>query len=292
MTGKSVFDEILRGAQLTPIDSCPTRDYSGRYNFTTTEEHFIEAIKWIDTELPGIIAALPESERDEFEGCVERISPRDVSASHSTTSTASRKSNTRYLSALTHGFDSDCEDSSPPKIRRKSRYNPMIEFDFDDAMVFPALPAVVPMLRPTQHHRSPTPSTKSASSSITMSEIIAACSEMQSKFDNDMRAFKKDTTARLETEIATAVKSSVATALEGINATMNQLLSANNTIVYNNMKSEREIITNATAAAVAKKVDIAVTDAVARALATHTAAAATSLARNRKKEKRYSESEK
>jgi hypothetical protein len=246
----------------------------------------MEAVEWIDTELPGIIAALPESERGEFEGCVERISPREVSASHSTTSTASRKSTTSYLSALTHGFDSDCEDTSPPKIRRKSRYNPMIEFDFDDAIAFPALPPGVPTLRPTQNHRSPTPSTKSASSSITMSEIIAARSEMQSKFDNDMKALKKDITARLESEIAAAVKSSVAIALKGINATMNQLLSANNTIVYNNMKSEREIITNATAAAVAQKVDIAVTDAVARALATHAAASATSPARNRKREKR------
>jgi hypothetical protein len=48
------------------------------------------------------------------------------------------------------------------------------------------------------------------------------------------------------------VKNSVATALEGINATMDKLLSANNTIVYDNTKSECEIITNATAAAVAK----------------------------------------
>jgi hypothetical protein len=202
-TGQSVFDKILRGAQLTPIDSCPTRDYSGRYSFTTTEQHFIEAVELIDTVLPGIIAALPESERGEFEGCIERTL-------HSTTSTASRKSTTSYLSALTHGSDSDCEDTSPPKIRRKSRYNPIIEFDFDDAMVFPALPAGVPTLRPTQHHRSLTPSTNSASSSITMSEIIAARSEMQSKLDNDMRAFKKDITANLESEIATAVKSSVA----------------------------------------------------------------------------------
>jgi hypothetical protein len=88
-TGQSVLDEILRGTQLTRIDSCPTRDYSGRYNFTTTEQNYMEAVKWIDTELPGIIAALPESERGGFEGCVERISPREVSASHSTTSTAS-----------------------------------------------------------------------------------------------------------------------------------------------------------------------------------------------------------
>jgi hypothetical protein len=103
-----------------------------------------------------------------------------------------------------------------------------------------------------------------------MSEINAVRSEIQSKFDNDMKQFKKDITDRLESEIASAVKDSVATALEGINATMNKMLSDNNSIVYDNMKSERDIITNATAAALAERVDIAVTDAVARALASHT----------------------
>jgi hypothetical protein len=268
-TGKSLFDEILLGAQLTRIDSCPSRDYSGRYNFTTTEKHFIEAVEWIDTVLPGIIEAVPASERGEFEGCVERISPREVSSSHSTTSTASRKSTTSYLSALTHGFDSDdSKDSSPPKIRRKTRYNPMIEFDFDDAVVFPALPPVDPILRPSRY-RSPTPSAKSASSSITMSEIIAARSEMESKFEEDMKQLKKNITARLESEIAAAVTASVVTALVDIHSTMNLMLSANNTIVYDNMKSEREIITNATTAAIAKKVDLAVAAAVSRAIALH-----------------------
>jgi hypothetical protein len=41
-----------------------------------------------------------------------------------------------------------------------------------------------------------------------------------------MIQFKKEITDRLETEIATAVKNSVAIALEGINPTMNQILSA------------------------------------------------------------------
>jgi hypothetical protein len=50
---------------------------------------------------------------------------------------------------------------------------------------------------------------------------------------------------------------------------MDNMLSANNTIVYDNMKSEREIITNATAVAVEKRVDIAASEAVARALASH-----------------------
>jgi hypothetical protein len=160
----------------------------------------------------------------------------------------------------------------------------MIEFDFDDTIDFPALPVEAPKPRPIPPHRSPKSSTKSASSSITMREIHAVRSEIQAKFDNDMKQFKQDITDRLETEIATSVKNSVAIALEGINATMNKMLSANNSIVYNNMKSEREIITNATAAAVAKRVDIAVTDAVARALASHIRSSSASPAR--KKDKR------
>jgi methyl coenzyme M reductase beta subunit len=119
-----------------------------------------------------------------------------------------------------------------------------------------------------------------------MSKINAVRSEIQSKFYNDMKQLKKkDIIDRLETEIATAVKNSVATALEGIDATMNKMLSANNSIVYDNMKSEREIITNATAVAVAKRVDItADTDTVARALASHTRSSSASP--TRKKEKR------
>jgi hypothetical protein len=70
-TDQSVLDEILRGAQLTRIDSCPTHDYSGRYNFITTEWNFMEAVEWIDTDFPGIIAALPESERGKLEGCLQ-----------------------------------------------------------------------------------------------------------------------------------------------------------------------------------------------------------------------------
>jgi hypothetical protein len=112
-----------------------------------------------------------------------------------------------------------------------------------------------------------------------MREINAVRSEIQSKFDNDMKQFKKDITDRLESEIAMAVKNSVAIALEGISAMMNQILSANNTIVYDNKKSEREIIMNATA--VAKKVDIAVTAAVSRALAVHAQSSAASPARKK-----------
>jgi hypothetical protein len=71
---------------------------------------------------------------------------------------------------------------------------------------------------------------------------------------------------------------------------MNLMLSANNTIVYDNMKSKREIITNATAAAIAKKVDLAVAAVVSRALALHASSnakpAAESPARYRKEAQR------
>jgi hypothetical protein len=188
------------------------------------------------------------------------------------------------LSALTIGFGSDdSAHDAPPQIRRKGRYNPMIEFDFDNTVDFPALPVEPPQPRPIQPHRPPQSSANSASSSITMSEINAVRSEIQSKFDDGMKQFKQDITARLETEIATAVQNSVAIALEGINATMNKMLSANNTIVYDNMKSEREIITNATAAVVAKHSDIAVTDDVARALASHTRSSSASPTRKKEK---------
>jgi hypothetical protein len=138
---KSVFDEIMLGANLTRIDPCLSSDYNGRHNFTTTEQHFVAAVEWLDTALPAIIVDIPEDERGEFEFCVERIYPRDTTSSHSTTKNASRKSMTSYLSALTSSFDSDnSADTATPKIRRKSRYNPMIEFDFVDMIGFPTLP--------------------------------------------------------------------------------------------------------------------------------------------------------
>jgi hypothetical protein len=230
-----------------------------------------------------MLADILEEHRGEFEGCVESISPRVSPSLNSIT--ASRTSITSYLSALTHGFGSDdSADASPPKNRRKSRYNPMMEFDFDDTITFPALPVENPKPSPIQPQRSPTSSAKSASTSLTMSEINAVCSEIQSQFDNDMKQFKKDITDWLESEIASAVQVSVANALKGINATMNKLLRENNSIVYDNMKSERDIITNATAAAVAERVDIAVTDAVACALASHTRPSYVSLTRKKEKQ--------
>jgi hypothetical protein len=76
LAGKSVLDELLFGAQISRIDSYPTRDYTGRYNLSTTADHFIKAVKWLDTELPLLIAHVPEADRGDFEGCVERIPPR------------------------------------------------------------------------------------------------------------------------------------------------------------------------------------------------------------------------
>jgi hypothetical protein len=110
--------------------------------------NFIAAVEWIDTKLPEIIAAIPEGERGKFKGCVERIS-LGSSSSHSTTTNSSRTFTTSYLSALTLGFDSkNSDDAAPPTICRKSRYNPMIELNFDDDLVFPALPIVAAKPRP------------------------------------------------------------------------------------------------------------------------------------------------
>jgi hypothetical protein len=114
-----------------------------------------------------------------------------------------------------------------------------------------------------------------------MSEINAVRSEIQAKFVADLQQFKKDRTDRLEKDIAESVKSSVALALEGINAKMNTMLSANNTIVYDNMKSERALITEATASAVSLRVDLAVSTAVARALKLVTRSRSPSVARKK-----------
>jgi hypothetical protein len=115
-----------------------------------------------------------------------------------------------------------------------------------------------------------------------MSEINAVRSKIKTKFENDEIQYKKEIFDRLESEIATAVKNSIANALEWINATMDQILSANDTIVYDSIKSEREIITKATAVAVARKVDLAVSAAVARVLATRAKSSAVSPARKKR----------
>jgi hypothetical protein len=114
-TGKSLLAEIMLGAKLTRMDASISRDYTGRYNFTTTKQHFMESVEWIDTALPAIIAEIPESELGEFEGCIERIYPCETSSVRSKATNASRRSTTSYLSALTHSFGSDdSADTAPP----------------------------------------------------------------------------------------------------------------------------------------------------------------------------------
>jgi hypothetical protein len=173
-----------------------------------------------------------------------------------------------YLSALTLGVGSESDTDAPPKQqRRKNRFNPQINFEFDADLDFPTLPVQFPRApRPQTAAKSPGQSAKSASSSITMNELHIVRTELQVQFDTDLKQFKKDITARLESEIASAAKSSIATALAGINDTINTLLQANNTLVYENMRAERDVITEATATTVSLKVDAVVTAAVGRAL--------------------------
>jgi hypothetical protein len=43
-SGKILMDEIVVRAQICRIDSSTTKDYVGRYNFSTTEEHFLTSV--------------------------------------------------------------------------------------------------------------------------------------------------------------------------------------------------------------------------------------------------------
>jgi hypothetical protein len=58
-SGKILMDEILVGAQICRFDSCTTKDYVGRNNFTTTKENFLDSIEWFDTQLPILISTIP-----------------------------------------------------------------------------------------------------------------------------------------------------------------------------------------------------------------------------------------
>jgi isopropylmalate/homocitrate/citramalate synthase len=107
---------------------------------------------------------------------------------------------------------------------------------------------------------------KSASSSITMSEFNAVRREMQAKFEAELKDFKDKLIAKLENDIADTVKSSVATAMDGINATINSSLHDNNKTVYANMQAERNAITDTMTAAVSKKMDLSIGITVTRAL--------------------------
>jgi hypothetical protein len=167
--------------------------------------------------------------------------------------------------------------TSPPQIVRHQC--PAIElcFDFDADLDFPNLapPAKQPVT--PRQLASPNQSMKSASSSITMSEIHAIRTEMHTKFDADLKIFKQKMIEKLENDIADTVQKSVATALAGINANIHSSLQANNVLVYTTMKAERTEITEAMVSAVTSKVDIAVSTAIARALSDFTPSNADSL---------------
>jgi hypothetical protein len=97
-----------------------------------------------------------------------------------------------------------------------------------------------------------------------MSEIHAIRTEMQTKFDADLKLLKQKMIEKLENDIAEdTVQKSVATALAGINATIHSSLQANNVLVYTTMKAECTEITEAMVSAITSKVDIAVSTAIA-----------------------------
>jgi phosphodiesterase/alkaline phosphatase D-like protein len=99
-----------------------------------------------------------------------------------------------------------------------------------------------------------------------MSEINVVRNEMQAKFEQDLKDFKEKLIAKMEREIAETVKTSVKSALAGINAQINSSLQENNKIIYSNMQAERTTVTETMSNAVSSKVDLAVSTAVTRAL--------------------------
>ena len=48
-TGNDLAHDIMVNAQIFRIDDVPVKDHLGRYNFSTTEEHYLHAITWLDT---------------------------------------------------------------------------------------------------------------------------------------------------------------------------------------------------------------------------------------------------
>jgi hypothetical protein len=150
---------------------------------------------------------------------------------------------------------------------RNKKSAPQLTFDFDDSSNFPGLPTKISASASSRKPKSPAHSTKSASLSITMSKFNVVRREMQAKFEADLKEFKEKLIVKLEHDIAgTAVKSSVATAMEGINATINTSLQDKNKFFYANMQSERNTITETMTTAVSKKMDLSIGIAVTRAL--------------------------
>jgi hypothetical protein len=244
--GNDLANEIQTKAQIFRIDPSATCDHIGRYNFSTTEEHYQNAIQWLDVKLPKVIETIPEAQRGDYEGCIERVAPR-VHSSRSISSKNSGQSSVKsYLSVLTsfYGPDgSDDEDEIPPHVYRKNRTEPKLCFDFDKDFDFPALSPLPNPAPAPPHTTSPHQSTKSALSSITMSEINVVRNELQAKFEQDLKEFKEKLITKMEQEIAETVKSSVKSALAGINAQINSSLQENNKIIYSNMQAKRSTIT-------------------------------------------------
>jgi hypothetical protein len=222
-------------AQIFWIDASDTRDHIGRYNFSTSSEHYKHAIHWIDTKLSKLIAVIPTTHLGDFEGCFERVTPRGPLSCQDYSVNSGQSSTRSYLSVLAsfYGAD-DSNNNDPPQTFRKNRPFPQLTFDFHAELDFPILPvpaAAAPGIQPVPSS-SPNQLTKSASSSITMSEINVVRSKMQSQFKSKLKLFKDKIVARLEHDIADAVKTSVESAMLSINAQMNELFQANNKIIY------------------------------------------------------------
>jgi hypothetical protein len=189
--GNDLADEIQMKAQIFRIDLSATKDHIGRYNLSTTADHYQTAIEWLDVELPKIIETIPEDQRGNYEGCIERVAPRNKASGSVTSRNSGNGSVKSYLSVLTYFYGADgSNDDIPPHVYCRNRVEPKLCFDFDAELDFPTLPSPHPPKTKTRSPTSPNQSMKSVSSLITMSEINAVCSEMQAKFESDLKSFK------------------------------------------------------------------------------------------------------
>jgi hypothetical protein len=170
--GNDLADEIQMKAQIFCIDPSATKDHIGRYNLSTTGNYYQTAIEWLDIELPKIIATIPEDQRGAFDDCIKRVSPRPQSSKSGSSKHSSNDSVKSNLSVLTSFYGAEgSDDDIPPQVVRHQRPAPHLCFDFDADLDFPNLPAPTQKPVTTHQNASPNQSMKSASSSITMSEI-------------------------------------------------------------------------------------------------------------------------
>jgi hypothetical protein len=78
-TGKDLIDEIMVGAQIFRVDtSSMTKEHLGRHNVSTTEEHYVAAIEWLDTTLPLLIETILPDGRCSFNVCWACITPSSL----------------------------------------------------------------------------------------------------------------------------------------------------------------------------------------------------------------------